>query len=74
MWYTFQMRETFFRDLPPLTEEEVAKPLALEERQFILNERMKDIGRARIRIDQRIVAIEKRIVIEGRERATRTGT
>jgi hypothetical protein len=54
------MRETFFRDLPPLTAEEAAKPLALEERTFILNERLKEIGRARIRIDGRIIAAERR--------------
>jgi hypothetical protein len=62
------MRKTFFRDLPPLTEDEVRKPLALEERTFILNERLKEIGRARIRIDKRIIAAERR------ESVARTGT
>ena len=59
MWYTSCMRESFFRNLPSLTMEEAAKPSSLEERTYILNERMKEIGKARIRIDGRIVAASR---------------
>jgi hypothetical protein len=62
------MRESLFKDLPRMTADVIAFPMALEERTFILNERMKDIGRARTRIDGRIVAAEKRFV--GVERIT----
>lgn len=42
-----------------MTIESIGTPLALEERAFILNERMKDIGRARTRIDGRIIEAER---------------
>lgn len=70
MWYTRCMRESIFKDLPPLTMEEAAKPLSLEERTYILNERMKDIGRARTRIDGRIIAA----IRTDRVKVSRTGS
>ena len=71
MWYTHRiMRPSIFRDLPPLTLVEAAKPQALEERKFMLDERMKDIGRARTRIDGRIVAASRTERVE----SSRTGT
>ena len=49
MWYTSPiMRESFFRDLPPLTQEEAAKPMSLEERTYILNQRMVEIRFCRL--------------------------
>jgi hypothetical protein len=59
------MRKSLFKELAPLTEEVINEPLALEERTFILNERLKDIDRARKRIDGRIIAAEKRVRISG---------
>ena len=64
------MRESFFRDLPPLTREEAAKPMSLEERTYILNERVKQIGRARVRVDQRIIGA----IRTERTEISRTGT
>ncbi len=64
------MRESFFRDLPPLTMEEAAKPMSLEERTYLLNGRMKQIAQARTRIDGRIIAA----VRTERTKVSRTGT
>ncbi|KKK47801.1 hypothetical protein LCGC14_3151510 [marine sediment metagenome] len=53
------MRDSLFRDMLPLTVTEVIEPFNLEERTFILNERIKEVGKARIERNNRIVAIRK---------------
>jgi hypothetical protein len=60
------MRESLFKDLGPITVEGLGHPMALEERIFILNQRMKEIHAARtVKIDKRIVAAAKRVAIGG---------